>query len=84
MNKEITIEKEERIYRVYLEKDKESGYIVYCPTLRGCYSQGETREDAIENIKEAIEGYIESLKKRGLSIPYEKDLIEIELLEVFV
>ena len=40
-----------------------------CPALPGCYSQGDTREEAVDNIREAIEAYLESLKKDHLPIP---------------
>ena len=43
--------------------------MVHCPALPGCYSQGETKEEAIANIREAIEAYIESLKKDNLPVP---------------
>ena len=48
-------------YTVILEKESGRGYHVFCPMLRGCHSQGDTFEDAIENITEAIELYLESL-----------------------
>ena len=46
-------------FRVVLEKAEEGGYVVYVPALPGCVSQGETKEDALENIKEAIEVYLD-------------------------
>ena len=46
--------------KVILEKQEEGGYTVYVPSLPGCVSQGETREDALKNIKEAIELYLEA------------------------
>lgn len=50
-------------YPVVLEKDEEAGgYVVYCPTLKGCVSQGETEEEALENIKDAIGTYLLSLE----------------------
>ena len=45
---------------VILEKDVDGGYVVYVPSLRGCISQGDTKEEALENIKEAIELYLEA------------------------
>lgn len=55
-------------FPVVLEQDPEAGgYVIYCPTLKGCVSQGETEEEALENIKDAIKTYlagIEDLKKR--------------------
>lgn len=44
---------------IILEPQEEGGYTVYAPSLPGCVSQGETKEEAIENIKEAIELYLE-------------------------
>ncbi len=50
----------------------EDGYwVAECPSLPGCISQGETKEKAIENIKEAISLYIEALKEDSLPIPEE-------------
>ena len=45
--------------KVVLEKQKEGGYTIYVPSLPGCISQGETEEEALNNIKEAIELYLE-------------------------
>ncbi|OGO35427.1 MAG: hypothetical protein A2W35_18555 [Chloroflexi bacterium RBG_16_57_11] len=51
----------------------EDGYFVAeCPSLPGCISQGKTREEAIENIREAIVLYIEVLQQKGQPIPAEK------------
>jgi predicted RNase H-like HicB family nuclease len=48
----------------------EDGYwIAECPSLPGCISQGETREDAINNIREAIELYIEVFDEDGIKVP---------------
>lgn len=50
-------------YPVVIEKDPEAGgYVVYCPTLKGCVSQGETEQEALENIKDAIKTYLESIE----------------------
>ena len=51
----------------------EDGYwVAECPSLPGCVSQGETREDAIINIKDAIEGCIAVLEEDGLPVPEER------------
>lgn len=51
----------------------EDGYwVAECPSLPGCVSQGQSKEQAIVNIKEAIEGYILALRDDGLPIPEEK------------
>lgn len=50
-------------YPVVLEKDEDAGgFVVYCPILKGCVSQGETEEEALENIKDAIRTYLLSLE----------------------
>ncbi|MGQ9625483.1 MAG: type II toxin-antitoxin system HicB family antitoxin [Anaerolineae bacterium] len=45
-------------FAVVVEKD-EDGYFVYCPALQGCYSQGDTFEEAMENIQDAIRLHVE-------------------------
>ena len=51
----------------------EDGYwVAECPSLPGCVSQGQTKEEAINNIKEAIQGYIEALEEDKLPVPEEK------------
>ncbi len=50
----------------------EDGYwVAECPSLPGCISQGKTKEEAIVNIKEAIQGYIAALEEDGLPVPEE-------------
>ncbi|MCI0454240.1 MAG: type II toxin-antitoxin system HicB family antitoxin [Candidatus Dadabacteria bacterium] len=48
--------------KVILEPAEEGGYIVYAPSLPGCISEGDTEEEALANIKEAIELYLESIE----------------------
>jgi predicted RNase H-like HicB family nuclease len=47
-------------------------WVAECPSLPGCISQGETKEDAIANIKEAIVGYIKALEDDGLPVPEDR------------
>ena len=64
--------------KVVLEPSEEGGFTVHVPSLPGCISEGESKEDALKNIKEAIELYLE---------PVEDDLIftpDTEVLEVAV
>ena len=56
-------------YRILIEQDEDGTFIVECPALPGCISQGATREEALANIQDAIKGYIESLKKHNELIP---------------
>ncbi|MDO8428627.1 MAG: type II toxin-antitoxin system HicB family antitoxin [Candidatus Diapherotrites archaeon] len=56
-------------FRVVLSVDEDGFFIAECLDLPGCVSDGKTKQDALENIKEAIEGYLESLAKHGEKIP---------------
>lgn len=51
------------VYRVLMEKGEDFGYVAHCPAIPGCHSQGNTIEDAIENIKDAIKACLEALDK---------------------
>ena len=68
-------------YTVELEPQKEGGYTVTVPVLPGCISEGDTLEEALKNIKDAIEGYLKVLAKHGRSIPLE--FSEFYKVEVF-
>lgn len=63
-------------YTVILEREQEGGYHAFCPLLKGCHSQGDTFEEAIANIQEAIELYLESLIADGQSIPTEDIIVK--------
>jgi len=57
-------------FKVFLEKDEEDGgYVVRCPSLPGCYSQGDTVEEALANIREAIELCLEDMEASGEPLP---------------
>lgn len=58
--------------QVILEPDETGGYVVSCSSLPGCHSQGETIDEALANIREAIELYIEVLEEDGQPIPLVK------------
>jgi len=68
-------------YTVIIEEGRESGYVAYVPALKGCVSQGITREEALKNIREAMEAYVEALLEDGLPVPTEvgKDTVELEV-----
>ena len=68
-------------YRVLIEQDEDGIFIIECPSLPGCISQGKTREEAVKNIQDAIVGYLESLKKHNEAIP---PSIQEEIIEVGV
>ena len=62
---------------VILCPGEDSGWVVECPSLPGCISQGETKEEAIKNIKEAISCYIHSLEEDNIPVPEEKFEISV-------
>ena len=68
-------------YRVILEQDEDGVFVAEAPALPGCISQGETRALALQNIQEAIEVYLESLKAHDEPVP---PSIHEELVEVAV
>lgn len=55
--------------QVILYQDEDGFWVAECPSLPGCNTQGETREEALENIKDAIKGYIEALEADNDTIP---------------
>lgn len=66
-------------FMVIIHKAEEGGYCVEVPALPGCYSQGETIEEAITDIKEAIQLHIEVMREEGKEIPEEKELIVAQI-----
>ena len=66
-------------YRVLLEQDEDGVYVAEVPSLPGCISQGRTCTEAIDNIKEAIAGYLDSLQAHGDPIPpsISEEVVEI-------
>jgi antitoxin HicB len=56
-------------FRIHIEQDEDGKFVASAPSLPGCWSQGTTREEAVRNITEAIEGYLETLEKHGDPIP---------------
>ena len=62
-------------FTVVLEKDEDGIYVATVPALPGCISDGQTVEEAMSNIKEAIRGFIEDMKADGETIPHDIDII---------
>ncbi len=65
------------VYRIVIEKGEDFGYIAHCPAIPGCHSQGNTIEEAIENIKDAIKGCLSVLDEDLIS--ERKELASIEI-----
>ncbi len=69
-------------FSVVIEKDAD-GYFASCPELQGCYTQGETYEDVLENIKDAIHLHIEDRIESSEEIP-QSESVSLTLMEIAV
>ncbi|MBW2068047.1 MAG: type II toxin-antitoxin system HicB family antitoxin [Deltaproteobacteria bacterium] len=66
--------------RVILEPSEDGGYTVYVPGLPGCVSEGDSKEEALRNIKEAIELYLEPVEDDLVAFNHEKtEIVELNL-----
>ena len=67
-------------YTVILEQEPDGGYVASVPALPGCVSQGDNRDEALSNIREAIDLYVEDCRDAGDPIPKEagKEFIEVD------
>jgi predicted RNase H-like HicB family nuclease len=68
-------------YRIIIEQDEDGAFIAECPSLPGCISQGHTRDEAVANVKDAIAGYLASLKKHDEPIPppITEEVVEVSI-----
>ncbi len=61
-----------RMRQVIIYPGEDGFWVAECPSLPGCVSQGRSREEAIANAREAIDGYVQVLKEDGLPVPEER------------
>jgi antitoxin HicB len=68
-------------YRILLSIDKNGMFTAECPSLPGRISQGSTRESALQNIQDAIKGYLSSLEKHGDPVPpsTREEIVEVSV-----
>ncbi len=66
-------------YTVILQRESDGGYVATVPSLPGCVSQGDTRAEALANIREAAELYVEDCLASGDSVPIEDSREYVEL-----
>jgi len=71
-------------FSVVIEKDPGGGYVVSCPAIKGCHSQGETVEEALKNIKEAIAGCLKTLNERTKKVARRRDPSRVTIREIKV
>ena len=69
----------ERFFRVVITPDEDGWYVAECIDLPGCVSQGKSEKEALENVRDAIKGYLASLKKHGESLPAFREKHYVEL-----
>lgn len=65
------------IFNVTIERDEDGVWIVECPSIPGCVSQGTTKDEAIENIKDAIKVCLEVRAEKGLPLTIETRQVEV-------
>ena len=63
-------------FTAILAPQPEGGFHAFCPALKGCHTEGETTEEALRNIREAIELYIDSLLAHGEPVPTQDVIVE--------
>ena len=66
-------------FKIVIQQDEDGVYIASCPSLQGCYSQGDTMEEVLKNIKDAIKLHIEARKAIGEQIPVEVAIEEVSV-----
>lgn len=66
-------------YTVILQRENDGGYVAVVPALPGCVSQGDSRAEALKNVEEAIELYLEDVRDAGEPIPLESDREYVEV-----
>ena len=67
-------------FMITLDRDEEGMWVAECPSIPGCVSQGETREEAEEHIREAITGCLEVRAERGMPLTVETRSVEVPIV----
>ena len=66
-------------FQVIIERDEDGYFVIECPSIPGCISQGDTRDEAIENIKDAIKLCLEVRAERGMPLTVDTTQVEVTL-----
>ena len=66
-------------FTVVIEHDEDGVYVASVPALQGCYTQGDTYEEALENVKDAIRLHLEARKELGEPVPIEVAIEEVQV-----
>jgi predicted RNase H-like HicB family nuclease len=79
------IQMKKYLLQVVIEQDEDGVYIAYCPALEGCYTQGDTFEEAMKNIEDVIQICLEELKEERKKIdPKYPEVIGLKWVEVTI
>lgn len=71
-----------QVFQVIVEQDENGWFVAECPSLKACYTQGKTYEEAIENIRDVIVMCVDDLKKKGQKIPRQPEIIGVKRVEI--
>jgi len=74
--------KRKHVFQVIVEEDEAGYFVAECPALKACYTQGDTYEEVIENIRDVISLCLEDFKGRGKQIPRQPEIIGVKRVEV--
>jgi predicted RNase H-like HicB family nuclease len=74
--------KRKHVFQVIIEQDETGYYVAECPALRACYTQGETYEEVMENIKDVIALCLQDFKAKKKEIPIQAEIIGIQRVEI--
>jgi predicted RNase H-like HicB family nuclease len=74
--------KRKHVFQVIIEQDETGYYVAECPVLRACYTQGETYEEVMENIKDVIALCLQDFKAKKKKIPIQAEIIGIQRVEI--
>ena len=66
-------------FTVTLDRDEDGAWVIACPSIPGCFSQGDTRDEALENIKDAIKGCLEVRAELGMPLTVESRQVEVTI-----
>ena len=74
--------KKKHVFPVLIEQDEAGWYVAECPTLKACYTQGKTYEEAMENIRDVIALCLDNLRAAGKPVPHQPEIISVRRVEV--
>ncbi len=74
--------KRKYVFQVIIEQDEAGYFVAECPALCACYTQGETFEEAVENIRDVITLCLRDIRKHGRKVPTQPEIIGVKRIEV--